>query len=166
MKALRSKLRISIFLREVGKHVVAFWVLFAIGAAIALHLEWSVSATVASAIFFLGTILSAVFGWREFQIESHLEGMREYGRFAASIGRPSDFYKKEHINVDVADEIAIMQGWDLGWKEFRDLPKEQQALSAEQNRRAPPQPLFDRSAPASHTDSQNQRGKQSARRTE
>jgi hypothetical protein len=115
---------------------------------------------------FLGTILSAVFGWREFQIESHLEGMREYGRFAASIGRPSDFYKKEHINVDVADEIAIMQGWDLGWKEFRDLPKEQQALSAEQNRRAPPQPLFDRSAPASHTDSQNHRGKQSARRTE
>lgn len=136
MKALRSRMRISIFLREVGKIVVSFWVLFAIGAAITLHLEWSVSAAVASAIFFLGTILSAVSGWREFQIEAHLEGMREYGRFAASIGRPPDFYKREHINIDVADEIAIMQGWDLGSKEFQALPKEQQALSAEQNRRA------------------------------
>ncbi len=127
--------KIMIFFREVGKVVAAFWATFAIGAAIAHYLEWSVGAAAASAIFFLGTMFFAIAGWREAQIEAHLEGMRYLGRVAASIGRPPDFYKKDGIDADVADEIAIMQGWDLGWKEFQSLPKEQQAVYAEVNRR-------------------------------
>jgi hypothetical protein len=134
MKTLSLR-RISIFLREVGKPVVSFWVLFAIGAAIASHLEWSLSAAIASTIFLLGTMLSAIAGWSEFQTEARLEGMRYLGRVAGRIGRPPDFYKKDGIKVDVADEIAIMQGWDLGWEEFQALPKEEQAIYAERNRR-------------------------------
>ncbi len=102
--------------------------MFAVGVTIAHFTEWSVSAETTTAIVSLGTMLSAISGWREFRIEARIDQMREFGRLAGSIGRPPDFYKKSATDPDVADEIAIMQGWDRGWQEFQTLPKEQQDM--------------------------------------
>ena len=68
-------------------------------------------------IYFLWTGLKETLEDRA--IAAGLEKMRKLGYTAGKAGMPPDFYKEElGDRVDVADELAIMQGWDRGWEEF------------------------------------------------
>jgi hypothetical protein len=74
--------------------------------------------------------------WREdVQINGRLEKMRQMGFQAGSIGRPPKFYEKDGVDVDVADEIAILEGWDRGREHFEALPEDEQAIYYDLNRR-------------------------------
>src|SRR4051794_12014523 len=100
--------KMTIFFRNVGKTLAGVWAMFGFGAILVHYFEWSVGVIAGSAIFLLATITGAISGWREFQTECHLAELRHLGRAAARIGRPPDFFRKDGIEADVADELAIM----------------------------------------------------------
>ena len=127
--------RIHIFCLIVGKFVSSFLLLFFIGVACIIALGWKIDFITFLLIFIGGTIGCTVMGWSEFKIKIHIYGMREFGRLAGSIGRPPEFYKKDGIATDWADEVFILQGWDEGWKEFQSLPERTKATFVEANRR-------------------------------
>lgn len=134
MKPLGKFRKTPVFLREVAKPVAfAFVAVVVIGFFVYVYFEDpALPYIIIAALILIALVLKG--SWTEFQIEVRLEQMRYLGRAAARIGRPPDFYKKDQLDIDMADEIAIMQGWDLGWEEFQSLPEQEQAILRDANK--------------------------------
>lgn len=128
--------RIYIFIKEVGMSLFAYLL-------IAFFWIWIISdfifdsfqSVIGSAVIaFVLPIIGSIQGYKEYKIQFRIYECREIGRNAGKIGRPPNFFEKLGMQLDLADEIAIMQGWDIGREEFNALSEEEQSVLYELNR--------------------------------
>jgi hypothetical protein len=89
--------------------------------------HWSIQV-----LFYLALSVFIVKGtrewWKDRKVDNQMKKLREMGYLAGKNGMPPDFYDRINSNFDAIDQIAIMQGWDAGWAEFKDLPEEQRSI--------------------------------------
>ncbi len=126
--------RIYIFIKEVGMSLFAYLLIAFFWIWIITDFILTLSVIGSAVIAFVLPIIGSIQGYKEYKIQFRIYECREIGRNAGKIGRPPNFFEKLGMQLDLADEIAIMQGWDIGREEFNALSEEEQSVLYELNR--------------------------------